>query len=124
VEQIDIPATILDLVDIPVPSWMEGRSLFPLMRGERLSQRLAFSMNFEENRSRGHQIINGSIAMWEGDNKLIHYLERNESLFFNLKNDPHELDNIFNKEPEVGQYLLNVLLHNLKRANEKIKTIQ
>ncbi len=27
VEQIDIPATILDLANIPVPSWMEGRSL-------------------------------------------------------------------------------------------------
>ncbi len=76
VEQIDIPATILDLADIPVPSWMEGRSLMPLMRGRKIPQRPAFSMNFEENRSRGHQISRGSVAVWEGDYKLMHYLKR------------------------------------------------
>jgi len=38
VEQIDIPATILDMVNIPVPQWMEGRSLLPLMKGQKLPQ--------------------------------------------------------------------------------------
>lgn len=38
VEQIDIPATILGIVNIPVPPWMEGRSLVPLMQGESFSR--------------------------------------------------------------------------------------
>lgn len=121
VEQIDIPATVLDLADIPVPSWMEGRSLVPLMRGEQLPLRPAFSMNFEENRSRGHQIIKGSIAVWEGEYKLVHYPDKNESLLFNIKLDPDELHNVFNQETEVGKSLLNVLLSNLGEANEKIR---
>ena len=34
VEQVDIPPTILELAGIPIPSWVEGRSLVPFMRGE------------------------------------------------------------------------------------------
>jgi arylsulfatase A-like enzyme len=49
VEQIDIPATILDLAHIPVPTWMEGRSLMPLMQGKKRTERPVFSMNFEQN---------------------------------------------------------------------------
>ncbi len=120
VEQIDVPATILDLVNIPVPPWMEGRSLMPLMRGEVLVPRSAFSMNFEENRSRGHQINKGSVAVWEGDYKLIHYLGRKKSLLFNLQRDPGELNNLFITEPEVGQRLLSVIHDSLKKANERI----
>jgi len=121
VEQIDIPATILDLVNIPVPSWMEGRSLVPLIHGEKMLSRPAFSMNFEENPSRGHQITKGSVAVWDGDYKLIHYLKKKEESFlFNLRNDPDEMANIFDEQLETGQHLLNLLLDNLKKANEKI----
>jgi arylsulfatase A-like enzyme len=120
VEQIDIPATILDFVNIPVPSWMEGRSLVPLIRGEKMLSRPAFSMNFEENPSRGHQIEKGSIAVWEGDYKLIHYLEKNESLLFHLRQDPEELTDLFYKETETGQRLLGILLDHLEEANRKI----
>ncbi len=121
VEQIDVPATILDLVDIPVPSWMEGRSLVPLMRGKSLSEQPAFSMNFEKNFSRGHQITRGTIAVWEGNYKLIHYLENGQSLLFNLKDDPDELNNMFDNDPERSQHFLSLIQDNLKRANERIK---
>jgi arylsulfatase A-like enzyme len=119
-EQIDIPATILELAHIPVPSWMEGRSLVPLMRGKRLLSRPAFSMNFEKNPSRGHQITKGTIAVWEGDYKLIHYLQEKKSLLFNLKKDPRELNNLFDREPEIGKHLLTLIQDNLKKANERI----
>ena len=121
VEQIDIPATILDLANIPVPHWMEGRSLVPLMRGESMPARPAFSMNFEENPSRGHQIKKGSIATWKGDYKLIYYLGKDESLLFNLNKDPHEMDNLFDRETETGQNLLNLIKANLEEANRRIK---
>lgn len=121
VEQIDIPATILDLADIPAHSWMEGRSLLPLLRGEKLPQRPAFSMNFEENPSRGHQITRGSIAVWEGDYKLIFYLKTNEYLLFNMRQDPDELDNLIEKEPEIGDHLRNLIKTNLENANNRIR---
>ena len=122
VEQIDIPATILDLAGIPIPSWVEGRSLLPLMRGEQLTSRPAFSMNLENNPRRGQQIKRGVISVWEGDYKLIHYLEKGTSLLFNLGQDPGELNNLFKKEPETGQRLLDLIKKNLKEANERIRS--
>jgi hypothetical protein len=77
-------------------------------------------MNFQRNPSRGHQITNGTIAVWKGDYKLIHYIEEKKSLFFNLKKDPYELNNIFEKDPEAGQQLLSIIHENLKKGNEKI----
>lgn len=120
VEQIDIPATILDLANIPLPSWMEGRSLLPLMRGGKNPQRPSFSMYFEENRSRGNQLTKGTIAVREGNYKLIHYLEEKKSLLFNLLEDPGEIDNLINKEPEIGKHLNELIEDNLNKANEKI----
>jgi arylsulfatase A-like enzyme len=119
-EQIDISSTILDLADIPLSSWIEGRSLVPLMRGNRLPPRPAFSMGLEGQASRGHEITNGRIAVWKGDYKLIHELENNKSMLFNLSADPGELNNLFDREPERGQNLLNLIQENLEKANEKI----
>jgi arylsulfatase A-like enzyme len=41
VELIDIAPTILDLCELPIPRWMMGRSLVPLMRGETNTHREA-----------------------------------------------------------------------------------
>ncbi len=120
VEQIDIPPTILDIAGVQVPSWMEGRSLVPFMKGGSLQPRHVFSMNFEKNPSRGQQITSGTIALWEGDYKLIHYLEKNKSLLFNLKDDPDELNNLFDSEPETGRRLLGIIMDNLRKTNERI----
>lgn len=120
VEQVDIAPTILNLADINVPSWMEGRSLAPFMRGEKLTELPAFAMNLQANRSLGHQITKGTIAVWEGDYKLIHYLKNKESLLFNLRQDPKEMSNLFNIEKEKGEYLLGLIQDNLKQANKKI----
>lgn len=121
VEQIDIPVTILSLAGIQKPEWMEGRSLAPLMKGENTPAVPVFSMYFERNPSRGNQkLTKGTIAVWDGEYKLIHYLQRKESLLFNLRNDPAEMKNIFNEEPETGRRLLALIEENLRKANDKI----
>jgi arylsulfatase A-like enzyme len=117
VEQIDIPATILDLAHIPLPEWMEGRSLLPLMHGRSLPPKHIFSMHFPTNQV-WDRITKGSVAVWESDYKLIHYLEEDKSLLFNLKEDPDESRNLFHEETEIGQRLLRLVLDNLEKANE------
>ncbi len=121
VEQIDIPATILDLANIPVPAWMEGVSLLPLMRGSQAYDRPVYSMNFQGNRSMGHKITKGSIAVWEGDYKLIYYLEKDEAMLFNLKTDPGESYNIFEKEPGKYNYMLSLIKESLEKVNGKMR---
>lgn len=119
VEQIDIPATILDLAGISVPPWMEGRSLLPLLRGNELPAKTAISMGLYGSVP-ADPITKGVFAAWEGDYKLVHYLDGGKSLLFNLKKDPGETDNLFNKEPVIGQQLLAFINDNLKEANKKI----
>ena len=121
VEQIDIPATILDFAHISVPDWMEGRSLIPLMEGKDLPPIPAFSMFFRLNRSRGYPLTKGTIAVWEGDYKLIHYLKEDRSLLFNLKKDSGELNNLIDTEPKRGRHLLELIKINLEKANESIR---
>jgi arylsulfatase A-like enzyme len=123
-EQIDIPATILDIAGIPLPLWIEGRSLVPLLRGRGLPEKIAFSMALEGQASRGHEISNGKFAAWKGDYKLIHQLENNKSMLFNLMEDPGELKNLFDKEKNVGKNLLGLIQDNLKMANERIRREQ
>lgn len=126
VEQIDITATILDLAHIQIPTWMEGRSLAPLLHGKKLPPIRAFSMNFPNNMSRGQQLSVGSVAVWDGDYKLIHNLsiKKSNSLLFNLKYDPDETHNLFDTEPLIGGRMLGMLKSNLEEANEKIRGTQ
>jgi arylsulfatase A-like enzyme len=117
VAQIDISATILDLADFPVPEWIEGRSLVPLMRGQKLPDRPAFSVNIQSNS--GKEIISkGTFAVWYGDYKLIHDLEKKTSQLFNLKNDPDEKSDLMDKEPSIGQQLIGFIIDNVDKANQ------
>ena len=120
VAQVDISPTILDLANIPVPSWMEGQSLKPLMKGQELSERPVFSMSLYRNPLTRNRITSGTYAVREGDYKLIHRLRQNKSLLFNLKDDPGELHNLIDKEPAEAEHLLNILRENLERANERM----
>jgi len=119
VSQIDIPATILDFAGISIPSWMEGRSVRPLMYEESLRSEPVFSMALFNNKV-GQPISNGTVAVWEGNNKLVYYIDENKSLLFNLKSDPYEMNDLCYDEPEVRYHLLNLIQDNLKKANEKI----
>jgi hypothetical protein len=118
VEQVDISATILDLAQIPIPDWIEGRSLVPLMRGEKLAPKPVFSMNFVSNPV-WDQITKGTVAIWDGNYKLIHDLGNNSSLLFNLKEDPDELNDLFSNKPEIGKRLLEVIRAEIIKANKK-----
>ena len=119
VEQVDIAPTILDLAKIQVPEWMEGHSLVPLMEGKDLPSKPALSMYLESTPSGGN-IIEGTIAVWDEDYKLIHYLKDNKSLLFSLKHDQGELENIFGEETETGRRLLDIIYQNLEEANKRI----
>lgn len=90
------------------------------MNGEKLSPKLTFSMAFDRNRSQGDPIAKGTIAIWQGDYKLIQYLEEDESLLFNLRKDPNEVNNLINKKHEIGKHLLGLIQLNLKTVNERI----
>ncbi len=127
VELTDIAPTILELAGIPVPAWMEGRSLLPLIKGKSLEPRPVFSMELIKNRVIGNPpITKGTIAVWDGDYKLIYYLsetrseEDKKTLLFNLRLDPDETLNLSQQEPKITQSLIKLINENLSNANKKI----
>jgi arylsulfatase A-like enzyme len=122
-EQIDIAPTILDLAGIPIPSWMEGRSLSPLLQGKTLASQPVFSMQFRNNHSLDKPITKGTIAVWEGDYKLIYYLEDEKTLLFNLKDDHNEKVNLYKHHPEITRKLTKLITDNLSLANQRIKQL-
>ncbi|MEM3101458.1 MAG: sulfatase-like hydrolase/transferase [Candidatus Nitrosotenuis sp.] len=118
VEQIDIPATILELAGIPAPQWMEGRSLVPFLKGKSLPPKQAFSMSLLQNMT-NKTITKGTFALWEGNYKLIHYLENGKSLLFDLSKDPDELNNLFNVDKERGNKMLSLFRNYLEYINRE-----
>jgi arylsulfatase A-like enzyme len=121
VEQIDIGPTILELAGIPVPAWIEGRSLLPLLDGSSPGTRPIFSMQLQLNRAIGHHPIRkGSIAVWEGDYKLIRYLGSDvpDPQLFNLRADPDESRNLFQEAPRKAEELTDLIDGALFLANK------
>ncbi|RMD76073.1 MAG: DUF229 domain-containing protein, partial [Lentisphaerae bacterium] len=103
VSHIDIAPTILDYLAMPTPK-TDGRSLRPLINGER--DDLDFAVSFW-----GNTRIGGPFMICDGEWKLIVYAPEKKSdkvpvnALYNLKNDPHEMNNLIGNNPKRKHYL-------------------
>ena len=50
----------------------------------------------------------------------MYHLDTDEVMLFDSVQDPHEINNLIDKEPDISQNLLGILKDNLRDANEKI----
>jgi arylsulfatase len=82
----DVMPTLLDLAGVDVPDTVEGRSLVPLMRGERPDWRSYLHL---EHAPLHHTLTNGR-------EKFIWFVEDGREQFFDLRNDPNELHDLVN----------------------------
>lgn len=95
VSNLDFPETFLDLAAAPIPSDMQGFSLVPILKGEaeKVARDVAYYHYYEfpgEHRVKRHE------GVYDGRYKLIHfYYDVDEWEFFDLANDPHELNNCY-----------------------------
>ena len=92
VSLFDFGPTILDLAGVPVPEWMEARSLAPGLAGEETEPRRYI---FAEHA--GDRILNGTayMTMVRDDRfKLVHFAEHPGQLF-DLDADPDERRNLW-----------------------------
>ncbi len=94
VQSIDIAPTVLDLLDIPMPDQFHGRSVVPLVEGQKVEwPNEAFSVGFWKKRN--------FFGLRNGDWKLILDVRQQNQTWalYHLPTDPHERKNRYETEP-------------------------
>lgn len=117
VQNIDYGPTFLDIAGVKKPKDMHGESLLPLLRGEHpKSWRDALYYHFYEYPA--EHSVKRHYGVRDNRYKLIHFyndIDRWE--LFDLKNDPHEMNNIYGKP---GTYsITNRMLKKLQQLQEQ-----
>ena len=95
VQNIDYAPTFLDLAGAPIPADMDGVSLLPLLKGQHPKNwRKSIYYHFYEYPA--EHSVKRHYGVRTDRWKLIHfYNDIDEWELFDLKNDPHELNNIY-----------------------------
>jgi arylsulfatase A-like enzyme len=91
----DFAPTFLDLAGIPVPRDMQGRSLAPLLRGQRPSDWRA-SMYYRYYHDPGHHNTRAHYGVRTETHKLMYFWRKDQWECYDLVKDPLEMRNIYN----------------------------
>ncbi len=114
---VDIGPTVLELCGIPIPETWEGQ---PMFAAEFAPDRLRFAeVDHEGNQVKA--VSNGSMVWMEANPGNPRGLP--ESALFDLENDPQELINLTDQNPQIAQDMGGMLQDILNRAMEKKGTI-
>ncbi len=82
VQMVDIPATILSMVDVPIPNVFEGQSLLPVIEGKETTDRTTYSE---------FNLFNGqSCSLFDGRYKIVWDTRRKRGFYYDLHQDPLE----------------------------------
>lgn len=114
VSHVDIAPTVLDLLGINPPNWMEGKSFKQAMYGNNLDTDTKFSIKMDFVNCRPNHKIQ-SIAAIKGNYKLIKYLELNQYEMYDVRNDSKEQINLISSKPEIFSSLKGEIERILKR---------
>jgi arylsulfatase A-like enzyme len=90
----DIPVTILDILRIPAPGSVQGKSLLPLLNGKTEEGPRPIVTEWKDSK-----------ALIQGDWKYIRSAGRKKEELYNIVDDPHEEVNMIAREPEIARGL-------------------
>jgi arylsulfatase A-like enzyme len=97
---IDLLPTLLHIAGMPLPEWAEGQVL-PGLGGVSAAGRSIYSLDAKKNPSHA-PITKGSLALLKDQFKIVHYFGYDDYTayeFYDLKNDPEELENLYPSHP-------------------------
>jgi arylsulfatase A-like enzyme len=103
---VDFAATFLDAARLPVPAWMQGRTLLPVLRG-RTPAAWRTSMYYRYYHDPGDHDTRVHYGVRTRTHKLIHFWKKDQWELFDLVKDPFELHNLYG---EPGQDSLTAAL--------------
>jgi N-acetylglucosamine-6-sulfatase len=95
---LDLAPTLLELAGATVPNTMQGRSLLPLLKGEKTAGRNSFLIEYSSDKVFPRIARMGYKAVRDRRWKYIHYLELDGmDELYDLKTDPYEMKNLVNQ---------------------------
>jgi arylsulfatase A-like enzyme len=112
----DFAPTFLEAAGVPVPQDMQGRSLVPLMKGQQPADwRKSFYYRYYHDP--GHHNTRAHYGVRTETHKLIYFWKKNQWEAFDLRNDPHELRNIYD-DPKHAQVVAELKAELARLKNE------
>jgi arylsulfatase A-like enzyme len=119
---VDILPTLTHLAGMPVPNWTEGK-LLPLFGGTEDPDRSIFAMDAKRN-SAFKPLTEFSLSLTKGDYRLTYYQypETTKFEFYDLKEDPEELNDLHSSHLEMEARMKNELLQKLSEVNKPFES--
>ncbi len=102
VSNIDLAPTFLDLAGLPVPAFMQGRSIAPLLLGES-PQDWRTSFYYRYYHDPGHHNTMAHLGVRTATHKLIHYWKQDAYEMFDITQDPAEQHNLLHAQADARQ---------------------
>ena len=109
----DVAPTILAVLGIPKPSWMDGHSLIDPARAASAPEP-AFSMYLAESNPFGRPTA-GAIAANSGAYRLVWYFPSGGAELFNIARDPEERHPVFARYPRYSPGIAMALFGDIRR---------
>lgn len=116
VQNIDFAPTILTMAGVPVPEWMQGKSLHNILDGKVKSLQRPYLYYHYYEFVKDHTVI-PHLGIRTDQYKLIYFYTANEWELYDLKKDPSELTNLA-RDPKYQQ-LLQQMKVQLKKARDE-----
>ena len=92
---LDFAQTFLDIAGLPIPEAMQGRSLVPLLKGNKPAD-WRDSFYYRYYHDPGHHNTRAHYGVRTDRYKLIYYWKKDQWELFDLEKDPLELRNVYN----------------------------
>ncbi len=94
VMNLDIGETLLDAAGAKIPDDMQGRSFLPVLKGEKPADWRKY-VYYHYYVDGGEHNVAKQVGVRSKRYKLIYFYENDEWELYDMKNDPHEVNNIF-----------------------------
>jgi arylsulfatase A-like enzyme len=115
---LDLPETFLEIAGLPVPPSLQGRSLVPLLRGQRPDD-WRHSFYYRYYHDPGDHNTRAHYGVRTETEKLIYFWQKNQWEMYDLRDDPLELDNRYSEPAAAGA--LASLKAELSRLKQEVR---